>query len=234
MKCGRAEATLHKPSGTVCYHRQTTITFQTGMQERYGNYWKRRGVVWRERTMLQAAFTPYLPPPASYLPASLTYRLAKPRWGSQIICVITFILAKRTWAFVQIFFRPQCRTGIRIKCQNSTDELSVPCKIINKITIIKTCRQWQHKHKGNNFPYWLYAHIKTPRKQLVLLSFNFSEIMWENTRWKLACISKTWNSRVLFWMFILIENVRKINISFALNLLLTFREMLSACCLASS
>lgn len=30
MKCGGAKATLHKPSGTVCYHRQTMIKFQTG------------------------------------------------------------------------------------------------------------------------------------------------------------------------------------------------------------
>lgn len=66
------------------------------MQEQYGNYWKKHGIVLREHTMLQAAFTPYLQPPASYLPASLTYRLVKPRWGSQIICVIKFILAKRT------------------------------------------------------------------------------------------------------------------------------------------
>lgn len=64
------------------------------MQERYGNYWKRHGIVWREHTMLQAAFMPYLPPPTSYLPASLTYRLSKPRWGSQIVCVIKLILAK--------------------------------------------------------------------------------------------------------------------------------------------
>lgn len=64
------------------------------MQEQYGNYWKRYGIKWREHTKLQAAFTPYLPPPAFYLPGLLTYRLAKPRWGSQIICVIKFILAK--------------------------------------------------------------------------------------------------------------------------------------------
>lgn len=32
------------------------------MQEQHGNYWKRRGIKWRERTKLQAAFTPYLPP----------------------------------------------------------------------------------------------------------------------------------------------------------------------------
>lgn len=104
MKCGGAEVTLHKPSGTVCYYWQTAITFQTGMQERCGNYWKRHDIIWREHTMLQAAFMPYLPPPASYLPASLTYRLAKPRWGSQIICVIKFILAKRTRPFIQTFF----------------------------------------------------------------------------------------------------------------------------------
>lgn len=115
MKCGGAEATLHKPSGTVCYHWQTAIKFQTGMEEQCGNYWKRHGIAWRERTMLQAAFTPYLPPPASYRPASLTYRLAKPHWGSQIICVIKFILAMRT--------RPPSFTQEknRVLCQNSTD-----------------------------------------------------------------------------------------------------------------
>ena len=119
MKCGGAGATLHKPSGTVCYHWQTKITFQSGVQQRHGNYWKKRGIVWRERTMLQAAFTPYLPPPASHPPASLTYRLAKPRRGSQIICVIKFILAKRTWPFRRdfvFFFYTccQCLTGIWI------------------------------------------------------------------------------------------------------------------------
>lgn len=30
MKCGGAKATLHKLSGTLCYHRQTMIKFQTG------------------------------------------------------------------------------------------------------------------------------------------------------------------------------------------------------------
>lgn len=75
-----------------------------GMQERYGNYWKRRGIVCRERTLLQAAFTPYLPPPASSLPASLTYRLAKPHWGSRIIHVIKFILANGIWPFVEMIF----------------------------------------------------------------------------------------------------------------------------------
>lgn len=96
MKCGGAKATLHKPSGTVCYHRQTMIKFQTGMRQWYGNYWKGHSIVWREGTKLQAAFTPYLPPPASYRAAALTYRLAKPHWGSQIICVIKFIFAKQT------------------------------------------------------------------------------------------------------------------------------------------
>lgn len=96
MKCSGDKATVHKPSGTLCYPRQKMIRFQTGMQDRCSNYWKRHGIVWRERTVLQAAFTPYLPPPASFLPPTSTYRLTKPHRGSQIICVIKFIFAKQT------------------------------------------------------------------------------------------------------------------------------------------
>lgn len=66
------------------------------MQKLRGNYWKRPGIVWRELTLLQAVFLPYLAPPASYLSGSLTYRLTKPCRGSQIISVIDFILVKRT------------------------------------------------------------------------------------------------------------------------------------------
>lgn len=91
------------------------IKFQFELQEQYGNYWKKHGIVWRRRTMLQAAFAPYLPPLASYLPASLTYTLAKPCWGSQIICVIKFIFGKANINFYRDFFHTsECYTGIRI------------------------------------------------------------------------------------------------------------------------
>lgn len=159
MKCGGAEATLHKPSGTVCYHWQTAITFQTGMQERCGNYWKRHDIIWREHTMLQAAFMPYLPPPASYLPASLIYRLAKPRWGSQIICVIKFILAKRTRPFIQTFFffyTSQSQTRVRIEWCVSTDRTLALCALYN---------YWYHqdmqptKTQGQKYFQTDYMHI---------------------------------------------------------------------------
>lgn len=121
------------------------------MQERCGNYWKRHDIIWREHTMLQAAFMPYLPPPASYLPASLIYRLAKPRWGSQIICVIKFILAKRTRPFIQtflFFFIPP-----RVKQELESNDVSAQtgpwlCVLSTIIDIIKTCSQ--QKHKGKN------------------------------------------------------------------------------------
>lgn len=85
------------------------------MQEQYGNYWKRQGIVWREHTMLQAAFMAYLPPPTSYLPASLTYRSSNPRWGSQIVCVIKFILENKRHLFYRLFYTSQCQTRIAIK-----------------------------------------------------------------------------------------------------------------------
>lgn len=81
MKCGAGAALQSGHLAQCVITDRQRSHFKTRMQERRGNYWKRRDIVWRERTMLQAAFMPYLPPPASYLPASLTYRLAKPRWG---------------------------------------------------------------------------------------------------------------------------------------------------------
>lgn len=113
---------VHHLAQCVIIDRQRS-DFKRGTQERCGNYWRRHDIVWRERTMLQAAFAPYLPPHIC-----LPHRRID--WPNLIGVLRLFVWLSLFWRGEHDLLPrfSQCHTRIIIEwlSRNSTDRTRMP------------------------------------------------------------------------------------------------------------